>query len=275
MSMSTIVLAVALFAGAAVHDESVCLGFIDRSLLPMNVYVAGTESDGFSALAEQAELIYLNGPGLGSLRAGGTYLVIRPEGYVRHPETRKPLGIYYRELGTVKVETTGAGSASASVVANCHPFMKGDLVIPLEPRAEVQMTGKAADRLTAYPEGGLTGLVVLGLDDRRELAAGHVCFLGVGSRDGVRAGDWFTVYREQPRFNAQDMSVAGMGKGRTYKKVLSGLYKLEVTGTLKKRQLPPKVIGDLVVLRVSESTAVAKVVASRSEVHVGDTVVRR
>ena len=273
--MANIVLAIALFAGAAAQDDSACLGFIDRSLLPMNVFVAGTESDGFSSLAEQAELVYLNGPGLESLRAGGIYLVIRAEGYVKHPETRKPLGIYYRELGTVRIETKAPQSASATVLTSCQLIMKGDLVVPLEQRPAVQITGKASDRLTQVPQGGISSLVVLGLDDRRELGAGHFCFIGAGSRDGVRAGDWFTVFRAQQRFNPQDLSVAGSGKGRTYSKVLSGLHKLEVTSTLKGRDLPPMVVGDLVVLRVSESTAIAKVVSSRSEVHVGDAVVRR
>ncbi len=273
--MVTIVLAVALFAGAAVQEESACLGFIDRSLLPMDVYVAGTEFDGFSALAEQAELIYLNGPGLGSLRAGGTYLVVRPEGYVKHPETRSPVGIYYRELGTVKIETTGPQSAAALVMTSCRTIMKGDLVIPMEQRASVPTKVEPTDRLATAPEEALASVVVLGLDDRRELGAGDVCFIGVGARDGVRPGDRFAVYRSQPPFNARDLTLAGSGKARTYKKVLSGLYKLDVTNTLKKRTLPDRMMGDLVILRASETTAVAKVVNSRAEVHIGDKVVRR
>ncbi len=273
--MVTIVLATVLFAGAAIQDESACLGFIDRSLLPMDVYVAGTEFDGFSSLAEQAEIIYLNGPGLGTLRAGGTYLVVRPEGYVKHPETKAPVGIYYRELGTVRIETTGSQYATALVVTSCRSIMKGDLVISLEQRASVPTKVEPTDRLTPAPDGALASVVVLGLDDRRELAAGHVCFIGVGARDGVRPGDRFAIYRPQPPFNARDLAVAGSEKGRTYKKVLSGLYKLDVTNTLRKRTLPDRMMGDLVILRASETTAVAKVVNSRAEVHIGDKVVRR
>ncbi len=273
--MVTIVLAIALFAGAAVQDESACLGFIDRSLLPMGVYVAGAESDGFSALAEQTELIYLNGPGLSSLRAGSTYLVVRPEGYVKNPENKAPVGIYYRELGTVKIETTGPRSAAALVMTSCREIMKGDLIISMEQRASVPTKVEPTERLAPAPEGALASVVVLGLDDRRELGAGDVCFIGIGARDGVRPGDRFTVFRSQPPFNAQDLTVAGSGKARTYKKILSGLYRLEVTNTLRKRTLPERVMGDLVILRAAETTAVAKVVNSRAELHIGDKVIRR
>ncbi|NWG12270.1 MAG: hypothetical protein HXY20_01910 [Acidobacteria bacterium] len=273
--MVTIVLAVVLFAGAAAQDESACLGFIDRSLLPMDVYVAGTEFEGLSTLAEQAELIYLNGPGLGSLRAGGTYLVVRPEGYVNHPWTKAPVGIYYRELGTIRIERTGPAAAAALVMASCRPIMKGDRVIPMREQPSVPVKAESSDRLATAPEGALASAVVLGLDDRRELGAGDVCFIGVGTRDGVRPGDRFTVYRPQPPFSPQDLSVAGSEKARTYRKVLSGLHRREVSNMLRARSLPDRMMGDLVILRASETTAVAKVVNSRAEIHIGDKAVRR
>jgi hypothetical protein len=39
--------------------------------------------------------------------------------------------------------------------------------------------------------------------------------------------------------------------------------------------MPPRVLGDLIILDAGETTSVAKIVNSMSEIHLGDIVVRR
>jgi hypothetical protein len=273
--MATIVLLLGLLGAATVQDDAVCLGFIQEGLLPLDVYVAGTEFDGFVALAKENDLVYVNGPGLGRLKAGETYRVVRPVGRVKHPVTAVALGIYYRELATVKVESVGGGSATASVAASCQNILKGDLVLPLEPRAPVRFSGDLSGRLTPVPGGGLSSVIVFGLDDRQELAEGQVCFIGIGARDGVKVGDRFMICRTQPAFEPQDLALEGSGQGRSYEFVLEGERKGELSSALDKRVLPERVMGDLLVLRTSETTSVARIINSRAEIRLGDLVVRR
>jgi hypothetical protein len=273
--MASIVFVLGLLATLTAQHESACLGFIQDSFLPMNVYVAGTESEGSMALAAQGQIVYLNGPGLGSLRPGNTYLVVRPEGKVKDPLTGRPVGIYYRELGTVKIETAGAKSQTASVMAGCRTIMKGDLVVPLPQRAEVRPGSQPPGRLTSVPENGLASNILLGLDDRRELGTGDVCFIGVGKNSGVQAGDRFTVWRPQPHFDPKDLAVGGSGGGRSYEKPLDPIQKTEQVRTLSQRELPKRVIGDLVVIATYEKTSVARITSSYVEIHRGDLVVRQ
>ena len=191
--MATIVMLLGLLIAAPVRDEASCLGFIQEDPLPMDIYVAGTEYDGFVSLAKENDLVYLNGPGLAKIMLGETYLVVRPVGKVKNPITEMPVGIYYRELATLKPESVSAESVTASVATSCHNILKGDLVIPLEPRAPVQFSGDLSRRLTPVPGGGLSSMIVFGLDDRHELAEGQVCFIGIGARDGVKVGDRFMI----------------------------------------------------------------------------------
>jgi hypothetical protein len=274
--MAAIVFLLGLLATWTGQQESACLGFIQDSFLPMNVYVAGTESEGALALAAQGQVVYLNGPGLGSLRPGGSYLVVRPEGKVKDPLNGRFVGIYYRELGTVKIETVGAKSQTASVTASCRTIMKGDLVVPRTQRLEVRPAAHSPGRLSDVPEGGLASNIILGLDDRREMGTGDFCFLGVGKDDGVQAGDRFIVWRPQPRFNPKDLEIGGqVGAGRSYEKPLDPIQKAEQVRTLSQRELPKQVVGDLVVIAPYGKTSVARITNSLLEIHLGDLVVRQ
>jgi hypothetical protein len=273
--MATIILLIGLLGAAPVRDEASCLGFIQEDLLPMDVYVAGTEYDGFVSLAKENDLVYLNGPGVARLKAGETYLVVRPVGRVKNPVTNLPVGFYYRELATLKPESVSVEAATASVVTSCHNILKGDLVIPVERRAPAHFSGDMSGRLTPVPGGGLSSMVIFGLDDRHELAEGLVCFIGVGARDGVKVGDRFMISRPQPAFDPQDLSIAGSGQGQSYDHLPDGELKSEIIETLDRRVLPDRVIGDLLVVRTDETTSVARIINSRTEIHLGDLVVRR
>jgi hypothetical protein len=273
--MPSIVLFLGLLASSTAQQESSCLGFIQDTFLPMNVYVAGIESEGSRALAVQGQIVYLNGPGLGSLRPGASYLVVRPEGRVKDPLTGKSVGIYYRELGTLKVETAGAKSQTASVVATCRTIVKGDLVVPLQQRLDVRPGSQPAGRLSTVPESGLASDIVLGLDDRRELGAGDICFIGVGTSDGVRAGDRFVVWRSQPGFDRQDLAVGESGGKRSYSKPLDPIQRSEQVRTLSQRELPKRVVGDMVIVAPYDKTSIARITSSFVEIHRGDLVVRQ
>lgn len=273
--MASIVFILGLLAASTVQQESTCLGFIQDSFLPMNVYIAGTASEGSTALAAQGEIVYLNGPGLASLRPGDLFQVVRPEGRVKDPVTGKSAGIYYRELGTVRIETGGAKSQTAYVMSNCRAIMKGDLVVPLPQRAEVALHSQPSGRLDPVPEQGLASHIILGLDDRRELGTGDVCFIGVGRNDGIQEGDRFTVWRPQPRFDRQDLTIAELSSTRSYQKPLDPLQKYEQVRTLNQRELPKRVIGNLVILATNAKTSVARITSSYVEIHLGDFVVRQ
>ena len=274
--MATMLFLLGLLATWTGQQESACLGFIQDSFLPMNVYIAGTGSEGSMALAAQGQVVYLNGPGLGSLQAGGTYMVVRPEGKVKDPLTGKLAGIYYRELGTVKIETAGAKSQTAFVTASCRTIMKGDLVVPLTQRLEVRATADWTGRPSEVPEGGLASDIILGLDDRREMGAGDFCFLGVGKNHGVQAGDRFIVWRPQPRFDPKDLEIGNqVGAGRSYERPLDPIQKAEQVRTLSQRELPKQVVGELVVIATYNKTSVARITNSLFEIHLGDQVVRQ
>jgi hypothetical protein len=142
-------------------------------------------------------------------------------------------------------------------------------------RPVVAFKGELSDRNTPFPKEGLASSIVLGKEDLREMAAGHFCFIAVGSREGVKPGDRFTIYRPQPPFDPQDLSATGAHSMTSYESFQTRRRLAEVIDVLSNRRVPPRVVGDILIVDVGETTSAAKIIYSRSEVHLGDIVVRR
>jgi hypothetical protein len=272
--MAAIILLLGLMAQIVTPAETTCLGFISDATLPMSVFIAGMEEEGSASMAAGNGLVYLNGPGVPDLKTDGTYRVVRPEGVVKDPDRGEPIGIYYKQLGTVRIVSEGKEFATAIVMLSCQPMIKGDILLPWVPKPPLSFSGKVSDRLTPYTENSIESRIILGKDDLRELSSGQFCFIGVGSRDRVQIGDRFTVYRLQPLFDPHDLSVAGTRMDASYEK-MEATQSRSIADKLGTRKLPPRPIGDLVVVDVAEKTAVSKIINSLSEIHLGDIVVKR
>jgi hypothetical protein len=255
--------------------EIACVGSIQGSNAPMDVYIAGVEQEGPMTHATRGQVLYLNGPKVSSLQTGIVQRVIRPEGKVHDPLTGEALGTYYKDLGTIQIEAVEQGSATARVLLSCQEMLKGDLVIPAMAKPEVEFSGSMSNALTPVSRNGLVSTIVLGKNDAQELGAGHFCFIGLGGREGVKVGDRFTVFRPNPAFNARDLEVSGSGAGSTYSPERGWNYRNRVKGLLGNRKLPPRVLGDIIIVETGDGASTGKIVNSLSEIHLGDFVVKR
>jgi hypothetical protein len=272
--MAAIFLIVGFMMQVLTPKETACVGFISETTLPPNIYIAGTEEEGLRALAALGSLVYLNGPGVSSLKQSESYRIVRPEGELQDPSGLESAGIYYRQLGIARVESTGGDVATAVITGICRPIAKGDILLPLKPVSPVTYKGKLADRSTPFEEG-LTSAILLGQDDNKMLGTGQSCFIGVGSLDGVHPGDHFTIYRPQPPFDSSFTDGTGAGTYASYQKVEGGGYNHRVGKLLENRKLPPRPLGDLIVVDAGNHTATATIINSIYEIIPGDIVVKR
>jgi len=256
--------------------ELACTGSMQSAQMPLDVYIAGMEMEGLATLATQGKVLYLNGPKVSALKAGTIQRVIRPEGKIRDPLTGNHLGFYYKDIGTVRIETVEQDKATASVLLSCQAMIKGDVVVPDTPKAAMEYKGNISNDLTVLPGQGVVGSVLFGKDDAKEMGAGQFCFVGLGGRDGIKTGDRLTVFRSHPPFDAKDMAVAEMGgSDTTYPRMNNWAYHLQIDTLLRNRKLPPRIMGDIVIVDVKEGVSTGKIINSLSEIHVGDFVVKR
>ncbi len=255
--------------------EMACLGYTMDYVIQADLYIAGMEQEGLSTLATEGEIVYLNGPRVPFLKVGDVERVVRPEGKVRDPLTGAQLAIYYKQLGTLRIENVGQDTAVARVLLSCNGMLKGDLVTPYTPKPMVEFSGDLSNKATSIPKQGLVSSILLGNNDARELAAGQFCFIGVGAREGVQPGDRFTIFRSYPSFNTNSEDIENRASNTSYPSARNWRYIYSQNARLRNRVLPPQVLGDIVVVEAGDKVSAAKVINSISEIHLGDLVVKR
>ncbi len=251
------------------------MGSIQETKIPERVYIAGVSDEGTTAAASPGQFIYLNGPGVSALKPGDVQRVMRAEGRVRNPETGARLGTYFRDIGTIRIESVQPESAIARVTSSCEGMMvKGDVVVANVPGPTVEFSGNKSNEVTPVQEA-LSSVIMFAKDDVREMAAGNFCFIPLGRRDGVKPGDHFIVFRSQPGFNSDDMSVLGTAANSSYSHVRTLLYRYGQNEMLRGRTLPPRILGDIVIVEAGGSVSTGKIINSMSEIHRGDRVVKK
>jgi hypothetical protein len=256
-------------------QEMACAGSVQEMKVPEDVYIAGLWEEGTAASSSPGQVLFLNGSGISALKTGMVYRVIRPEGRVRDPKTKSRLGTYYKDIGTIKIESVETTNATARVMTSCSGMMvKGDLVVPNIPRPVVEFAGNKSNALTIV-KGGLTSSILFAKDDVKEMAAGTFCFVPVGRREGVKPGDRFVIFRPYPGFNPQDMNVLGITANSTYAPVRNGMYRYKEDAMLRGRTLPPQVLGDVVIVEAGEGVSTGMIINSLLEIHPGDGVVKK
>ena len=271
--MITLLLFLAL--QVTVSEEMACTGSVVDFTMPADLYIAAVEEEGTGILATTGQLVYLNGPRTGLLKVGEINYVVRPEGMVQDPSTGTNLGQYYRDMGAVRIEQVQDGVATARIIRSCCEIIKGDLVVSRKARPAVESQGELSNDLTLVPSDGIIGSILLGKNNLQALSAGQICFINLGSRDGIKTGDRFTVFRAYPSFDKKEEGVADvLNTGRSYLDT-SQTDRKNIDSMLSKRKLPSKILGDVVVVDAGESISTAKIINSLSEILPGDSVVKR
>jgi len=259
----------------AVPSELACVGSIQEGILPLDTYVSAVKMEGIATIAVEGQVLYLNGPKVSALQPGVVQRVVRPMGKVHDPLTGNAAGYYYKDIGTVKIVAVEKDRATARVLNSCIEIYKGDVVLPYSPKPAVEFGGDLSTDTTVLPQNGLASSIVLGKDDLRQLAAGSICFIGLGAHDGVKAGDHFIVFRAYPKFNSQDMELVEHSSNVSYSPMSKWFYSFTLNSLLGERKIPPQILGDIVVVETGDRTSTGKIVNSLSEINVGDLVVKK
>jgi hypothetical protein len=262
-----------------------CTGFIADLPPRTDLQIVGAEKENMKVTFAQGDAVFLNkGRGSG-IQPGAVYYIIRPLGEVKHPFTKKKMGYYVRELGLLRVLEVHDQTSTAEITVSCDTVEFGDLLKPYE-----QYNGpgpRDARPLPRYGEGsgGTTGQIVMSPGYHEYLSANRVVFLDIGDRENVRPGDYFTIYRETGRREGitnvpQDKVVQKKSGGFGSDRFRGGEYSVQGTHVSRddvlnsRPDVPRKVLGELIVIKVEKGTSVALITRTTAEVNIGDHVER-
>ena len=269
----------------AKRTDIYCTGFISETPLRPDLQVIGADRENFKSSFWQGDVVFLNKGREGGVQPGAVYYVIRPLGEVKHPFKKKKLGHLVRELGMLRVLEVHEKTSVAEIIISCDTITFGDMLKPYE---EYQGPDpRDAHPLPRYGEGSgdVTGQIVMSPNYSEYLAANRVVYIDLGSRQDVRPGDYFTIFRQIGRSERiatmpKDDIVRERSDGYGSKHYKGGDFSIE-SGRVPQDKvfrtrpaIPRKVLGEMVVLKVEKTTAVALITRTNAEINIGDFVER-
>ncbi len=262
-----------------------CTGFITEATPRTDLQVVGGDKENQQNAFAQGDVVFLNQGRLAGVQPGAVYYILRPMGEVKHPFKKEKLGHFVRELGLLRVFEVQDETATAEITVSCDSVELGDVLKPYE--EQVGPAPRGARPLARYGEGarGTKGQIVLTPMLREYVATNDVVYIDMGTRDGVRPGDYFTIYRKinsregvvkMPDYNVAKEKSSGYGsdhwKGGVHAQSAARVPRDKVKH--ERPEIPRKVLGELIVLKVDRTTAVGLIMRTVAEVNIGDFIER-
>lgn len=282
-------------APAARASETACGGFIEQSPQAAAGQIVGAEQESERRVFGEGDLVFIDAGAQAGVRVGQELTVVRPRGQFRSKFSLKRgwLGVYTQEVGRLRVVRVRDRIAVAEVKVACADLLAGDLLRPAQERPALSSRAETALDRFAEPTGKQTGRLVLARDGREMVTRDDVVYVDLGAEDGVKVGDYLTVFRPEGQgtvvpygdeltanarrgFESNEYRGGGFSIQAQRVKDVDGSKDGETVKTPAIRRarpaVPRKVVGELVVLRVEGRTATAVVTRVAQEVHTGDAV---
>jgi hypothetical protein len=271
----------------ATGNDLYCAGFINSMPTPNYFEIVGAEEENTKTQFAQGDVVYLNAGRSQGVEPGLLYTVVRPLGTFRspfaHTSGERNLGVYTQELGVLRVFAVQETTATARIVFSCGTMQFGDLLRAYEERrAPVSDVSEPLPRYEV-PACDKPGRIVLQREMKEVIGPRDVVYIDLGKDEGVQVGDRFTIFRLEPDdariVRNNDDEIRQRQSGGFESDTFRG-GKFSIDAPRKGRQrvknerpaLPPKIVGELVVIAVQGKSATAIVTRTTQEVHTGDWV---
>jgi len=247
-----------------VADESdlYCARYLSTDAPAATLIVAEREEMAKAKLST-GDVVYLNGGISQGVLPGQEFSILRTGREVLHPLTGESMGTITHQLGRLTVIASQDRTATAMIEMACSDIAVGDWLEPFEEIPVPLSAGAPFQRYGLEFEETSAGYIVYTSEDLQNVGTGHLVEIDLGSIEGLTAGDFLTIYRNYHREK-------GFYSTDSYIDVAHPEEALATAG-----MFPPVVLGQLVVLRVADHHATAKVVRSVKEITIGDRVAKQ
>jgi hypothetical protein len=262
-----------------------CAGFVTKQPVSHESFIAGGLHSPHAVHYMNGEVVYLSGR---NYHVGQQLTLLRElrdpnryEDFMGQTKLLAATGQPYSELGQAHVIDTRQKMAIAKIDFLCEPAVPGDLAVSRIEHANFNYRRPEHFDVFAPPNNKLTGRIVLARDFDTVLGNGAKVYLSIGAQQGVKAGDYYRIFRtyqtdlEQPidslSFKASyaedtQKHPAHIATGRWDK------YSRHKGPEIKVKDMPRRSLGELLILSTSPTSATGMITFSLEDVHIGDGV---
>lgn len=268
-------------------SDQYCSGFVRREKVAATTFITGSPNSPHTSKLGSRDLVYISG---GNVREGMLFSIVRElrdpnrsELFAGQHALMRKAGQPYAELGRVRVLDTRQKMAIGVIEFGCKAAVPGDLLIPFVERPPIVLPAPAAlDRFTPT-NGHLTGRILMAQDFDSLLGLGQKVYLSIGAEQQVKVGDVFRVFRA-PQWELRDEVEALSYKTTMMEDAQKHPVQFRMGGLsldpeffevgkgpkIKVADLPRRMVGEVVVLNVTPSSATAMITVALEDIHAGD-----
>jgi hypothetical protein len=176
----------------------------------------------------------------------------------------RAMGETWADIGRIRVVHVDANTSTAEIVLFCEQMQRGDIARPFVARQAPTYKPAAKLDLFAPASGKEMAMIVTTRDFGQVAAAGRIVYVNLGTAQGARVGDYYRIFRYQgdrhstpysPR--GQEHAVYGFGAA---------------PGAWRWSDLPREILGEGIVLNVSQNASAVLITDSSREIYAGDYV---
>ncbi|MFZ0820767.1 MAG: hypothetical protein WAM91_11910 [Candidatus Acidiferrales bacterium] len=246
-----------------------CSGLVTTEAVPNDSYIiSGEQSDPYFVF-QANDLVYINrGSGQG-VKVGDEYLVIRAvndqlkqDWFHSQSELMRAMGQTWADIGRIRVLHADAKVSTAQIVSACEYMQRGDLIRPFVERPAPAFKPLSTMVDAFAPAKGKTGMLVTTKDFGQVAGNKAVVYVNLGSSQGLQVGSLIRFFRRQGDNREYAYQTAGM-QDQVY-----GYGSSPARYTWE--GLPRDIVGEGIVVRVSNNSASVMITATRHEIYVGD-----
>lgn len=228
----------------AVDYDLYCSGYISSDIDNVTLKILAAERR-LQVTQSLFDIVYLNQGEAEGISPGDEFTILKKIRNLDHPVTLRPLGEYVIQTGRLKVVATQEHTATAQLTYSCDASLIDSYLVPFEPK-EIPMLSDLPPVDRFAPEGPNTkGYIVFAKDDLGSIGMNNEVEIDLGSKDGVAPGTRLVVYRD---------------------------YEKTYEMTNYKEDLPRRVLGEVVLFNVQDSTSTGRIIQSYDFMTNGDRV---
>jgi hypothetical protein len=248
-----------------------CSGFYTSEKVSDDLRLVSGEQTEYKITFAYGDIVYLSKGLNQGVKEGDRFSVVRKESDPMHVQwfkwqdkLIKAMGDHYSDLGQLTVIKAEPNIAIAKVSLSCEFMQRGDIVLPYAERPAGPFKDPSSFDFLAPSSGKPKAMVVEGKTFAQMSGRWNTVFVNLGAKQGVKVGDYFRMFRYQ----------GGRAKSiPTQKDYQDTLYGFGSSPEhYAWNDLPREILGEGIVLNVSQNAATVLITASRNEIHAGDYV---
>jgi len=248
-----------------------CSGFFTDRKVPDEIRLVSGEQSNYKITFMSGDYVHINRGQDKGIRVGDRFSVVRPNDYLREvpwfkwqEKLKKAMGTPYLDAGQVRVVNVQPKVSVAQVIFACGYMQRGDILQPYQDRPVPPFKDPAAFDHFAPVSGKPVAEVVIGKENAQVYGKLSTVYVNLGSNQGVKAGDYFRIFRYQgsraelvPQERGYQYTLYGFGSAPT---------------RYEWNNLPREVLGEGIVFNVSRNSSTMEITTSTIEIYAGDYV---